>query len=159
MGGGALRQAGSGTLTLTGTNTYTGGTMIDADSTLRVVSPGTLGAGALINNGKLVVAASGTVQQNAIIPVTSVSGNGSVVIESGTLLANGVPLGSSVQIETNAAVVFSATNTYGGGTVLLDGGHTTLALNYAIPGPTRTAGSSTVRQSGPRTAWAAPRFS
>jgi len=134
MGGGALRQAGSGTLTLTGTNTYTGGTMIDADSTLRVVSPGTLGAGALINNGKLVVAASGTVQQNAIIPVTSVSGNGSVVIESGTLLANGVPLGSSVQIETNAAVVFSATNTYGGGTVLLDGGHTTLALNYAIPG-------------------------
>jgi autotransporter-associated beta strand protein len=51
-GAGALVQSGSGTLTLTKGNTYTGGTTINSGRTLTLGSGGTLaGAGAVVNNG------------------------------------------------------------------------------------------------------------
>jgi autotransporter-associated beta strand protein len=51
-GGGALVQAGAGTLTLTKANTYNGGTTINSGRTLTLGTGGTLaGAGAIVNNG------------------------------------------------------------------------------------------------------------
>ena len=56
VGGGSLTQAGNGTLVLTSDNGYTGGTNIAA-GTLQVGNGGTsgsLGGGAIVNNGALV---------------------------------------------------------------------------------------------------------
>ena len=132
-GAGQLRQAGSGTLNLTGTNTYSGGTVIDS-GTLRVVSPSTLGSGPLVNNGRLVLAASGTMLQTAMVPVSSVSGTGRVVVESGTLLVNGISFGTMVQVETNASLVLVVTNQNASDTVVLDSGRTTLQPGFVISG-------------------------
>jgi len=55
-GTGVLRQIGSGTTTLTGTNTYAGGTAIAA-GTLQVGDGGTtggLGTGPVVDNASLV---------------------------------------------------------------------------------------------------------
>ena len=46
----ALTKSGPGTLTLTGTNTYSGTTFIN-DGTLRVTGSGKLGSGAIVDNG------------------------------------------------------------------------------------------------------------
>src|SRR5690606_21557510 len=56
-GNGGLVQAGSGTLTLIGINTYAGGTTIEEGSTLQVGTPGsggTLPDGDVVNNGTLI---------------------------------------------------------------------------------------------------------
>ena len=51
-GAGALVKSGNGMLTLSGANTYTGGTTINA-GTLKVAGAGTLGTGAVANSGIL----------------------------------------------------------------------------------------------------------
>ena len=86
-GNGTLRHAGAGTLTLTGKNTYTGGTVID-QGTLRVEAPGTLGGGTLVVNGTLELAFSGTVRQSDVMPVTTATGSGEIILLSGTLIAD-----------------------------------------------------------------------
>ena len=86
-GQGALRHAGAGTLTLTGRNTYTGGTIIDR-GTLRVEHPGTLGGGQLTVNGTLELAFQGTVAQSDVMPVTTATGTGEILLLSGTLIAD-----------------------------------------------------------------------
>lgn len=53
-GAGALRQAGPGTTTLTGANTYSGGTTISA-GILEIGPGGSLGSGAVVNNAVLAI--------------------------------------------------------------------------------------------------------
>jgi len=87
-GEGFLHQAGSGTLTLTGHNTYTGGTIIDAGCTLRVTGGGTLGGGHLVVNGTLELEFSGTVKQSDVMAVTTATGSGEIILKSGTLITD-----------------------------------------------------------------------
>ncbi|WP_420104009.1 autotransporter outer membrane beta-barrel domain-containing protein [Bosea sp. (in: a-proteobacteria)] len=95
-GVGRVAKNGAGTLTLTGTNSYTGGTVINA-GTLRVGNGGTSGAiiGEVWNNGVLAFDRSDTTSfAGAISGTGSVSKNG-----TGTLTLTG-------------------TNTYTGGTTI-----------------------------------------
>ena len=99
-GTGGLRQAGTGTLTLTGTNTYTGGTTV-ASGTLQVGNggtTGTLGAGNVTDNGALVFNRSNTVEVDGAISGT------------GTLAQNG-----------GGTLILAGANTYAGGTTIVSG--------------------------------------
>ena len=62
-GTGALRQDGTGTLILTGNNSYTGGTSIASGSTLQIGAGGTSGSiiGDVANAGALVFNRSNTI--------------------------------------------------------------------------------------------------
>ncbi|MGJ4929170.1 VCBS domain-containing protein [Bradyrhizobium sp. HKCCYLS2038] len=51
---------GPGTVEFDGANSYVGGTMIDAGAKLTLGGQGTLGSGAVVDNGDLVIAHSGT---------------------------------------------------------------------------------------------------
>ena len=98
-GTGSLVQLGSGTLTLTGNNTYTGGTTVSA-GTLQLGNGGTSGSitGNVTDNGTLAFDRS-----DAVTFAGAISGAGSVTqIGIGTTILTG-------------------TNTYGGGTTISSG--------------------------------------
>lgn len=99
-GSGQLRQIGSGTTTLTGTNVHTGGTNIEA-GVLQVGNGGTsgqLGTGSVINNAILTFNRS-----DSFTVANTLSGTGSLnKLGAGTLTLSG-------------------NNTYGGGTTIADG--------------------------------------
>ena len=106
-GTGVLVQMGSGTLTLTADNSYTGGTTINTGASLQLGNGGTTGSivGNVTDNGSLLFNRSDTVTFNAII-----SG-------SGNLAQNGT-----------GTTILSGRNTYSGGTVIDLG---TLLVNNA----------------------------
>lgn len=97
-GTGQLLQAGPGAVTLTASNSYSGGTTINNATTLQVGDGGTLGLGGVLDNGTLNFNGSGN---STVINV--ISGNGGVTLSgSGT-------------------VVLTAGNSYGGGTAVSNG--------------------------------------
>lgn len=98
-GSGSLTQAGTGQLTLTGTNTYTGGTIISA-GLLQIGNGGTTGSisGDITNDGELIFNRSDDITYNSII-----SGAGSVT-KSGA-----------------GTLTYTRANTYLGGTTVAEG--------------------------------------
>ncbi|HXS06265.1 MAG TPA: autotransporter domain-containing protein [Rhizomicrobium sp.] len=99
-GSGSLTQAGSGTLTLTADNSYAGTTTI-ASGTLQVgalgfgPTTGTLGLGAVVDNGLLIISHPSTTIANLI------SGSGGVTISGGS-----------------SVITFTAANSYAGVTTI-----------------------------------------
>lgn len=147
-GAGALRQDGSGTLVLTGTNTYSGGTTISA-GTLQIGNggtSGTLGSGSITNNGTLAVNRSDTVTFTTDITGTggfeqmgagttvfvgSKSYEGNTLISGGTLqLGNGASFGAAglgsitnngaLALDSDSSAMFSQTVS-GSGTLTKSG--------------------------------------
>ncbi len=121
----SLTKAGTGTLTLSGTNTYSGGTTINA-GTLAVSSDANLGAasGALTFNGG-TLQTTGNLSSNRDI---TLNGNGTFNANSGTISTLGGVIsgvGSFTKIGTGT-LTLSGTNSYAGGTTISGG---TLAVS------------------------------
>ncbi|MBV8101755.1 MAG: autotransporter domain-containing protein [Verrucomicrobia bacterium] len=129
-GTGAVQQIGTGTVVLTGNNTYTGGTIIGA-GTLQLGNGGTTGiiTGNITNNGSLVIdlsdvftlggAISGTGSVRQIGAGTTVlTGNstytGGTIISAGTLqLGNGGTTGTITgNVANNATLAFDLSDVY-----------------------------------------------
>ena len=136
-GAGGINKTGNGTLTLGGTNTYSGTTNIAA-GTVQVGNgglTGTLGSGAVSNSGQLVfnrdgvlsvpnnISGTGTVRQNGP-GVTDLGGantyTGATTVDLGTLRVSGSVSGSAITV--NALGTLGGTGTVGlvtvnGGTI------------------------------------------
>lgn len=121
-GSGSLSQIGAGILTLTGQNTYTGGTSIEDGRTLQVGNGGEQGAiaGDIANSGTLIVNRSGSLQFSGVI-----SGDGTLIKRGAGVLqltASNTYAGST-RLEGGVLAATSANN-FGalGNGLLFDGG-------------------------------------
>ncbi|KCV25821.1 outer membrane autotransporter barrel domain protein [Bordetella bronchiseptica SBL-F6116] len=116
----AVAHTGTGTTTLTGGNTYTGGTALDA-GVLRISNNANLGhaSGILAFNG-------GTLQTTAAITMNRATalgaGGGTFDVASGDVIQQGVISGGGMLTKTGDGLLrLSGINTYAGGTVIAKG--------------------------------------
>jgi autotransporter-associated beta strand protein len=145
----ALTKSGSGSLTLSSANTYTGGTTLNA-GTLNINHAGALGAAPLsINGGSLGNTSdapitltannaqnwngnftfSGPNDLNLGVGAVTLTTTPTVTVNTGTLTVGGVISGNFGLAKSGAGtLVLAGANTYVGGTVLSAG---TLAVNHA----------------------------
>ena len=152
-GGGYLRQSGTGTLKLTGTNAQTGGTILDS-GTLALGSNGALTSGTLTINGGEIRAADGARDISSAVSLTL---NGNFTLGRSTTFAGTVALGNDITITSSnpdaggvgssafygvisgghsltfqdgtnpiGAIILGGANTYTGGTTIKSG---TVAIN------------------------------
>lgn len=122
-GDGLLVKSGEETLTLSGSNMYTGGTTVSA-GTLSVGADNNLGTGNLVLNGS-TLNTSGSFSTSKLIEI---SGVGTIDTDnSTTLTASGVVSGSGqLKKVGTGTLVLSADNTYAGTTLISAG---TLRIN------------------------------
>ncbi len=173
---GLVVQNGSGTLTLTGTNTYGSGTTINSGAVQvgNGGTRGTLGTGPVTDNGNLIWNRSDTVSFNGVISgagslVKTGAGvltlgatntyNGPTTVSNGTLVVTGGSLAGNLNVEGGTFVPASLST--GGqltvaGSVTIDAGTILAPLNKAlsvtnlIAGTiTRNGGSVVVTNVGP----------
>jgi fibronectin-binding autotransporter adhesin len=108
----SLTLSGLGTLVLSGTNTYTGGTTVDR-GTLRVSSPGSLASGATVSSGA-TLSGSGTI--NGSVTVAS----GGIVAPSGGGVANAPAGGATLTVGALSLAAGSQLNYQASGPGVLD---------------------------------------
>jgi len=119
-GSGSVSQLGAGTTTLTGINTYTGGTSIAA-GTLSISSDVNLGD---VTGGLTFI--GGTLETSATVATARtvvLNGTGTFAPDAGTTLTlNGVVSGNGGLVKAGSgALVLTAANTYIGGTTISGG--------------------------------------
>ena len=120
-GDGLLRQDGTGTLVLSGTSSYTGGTIVNA-GTVSVSADANLGdpSGRLTLNGGTLLT---TADMIATRPVTLAAAVGTIATAGGTTFSlGGVVDGPGNLVKTGGGrLVLGGANTYAGGTLISDG--------------------------------------
>lgn len=153
-GTGSITQQGSGTLNLTATNTYTGGTTLNAGT----VSFGNSGLG---TSGTITVAGNATLQwgTNSTVDISSrlVLANGANATlnlgSNNVTLATAFGGGGSGAITKAGAgtLTLSGNNTYTGGTTISAGTLAFVAGGLGTTGAITVAGNSTLLWSGANT--------
>lgn len=107
----ALIKTGEGTLTLSGTNTYSGGTIV-SNGTLSVGADNAVGTGVLtLNHAKIGAIAPVTLTNDAVLSGSALFNN------NNSLTLNGTISGLGNLTKTGSSILFlGGTNTYSGGT-------------------------------------------
>ena len=141
-GTGSLVTIGSGTLTLGGLNTYTGGTFISS-GTVSISTDANLGAATggltLANGGTLMTTANLTSSRG--MTLNGIGGTFNTAAGTGALFT-GVIGGAGALTKTGAgSLTLSGANTYGGGTFLNGGTLTLSGANTYAGGTTLNSGT------------------
>jgi len=174
----ALNKIGTGTLILTGTNSYSGFTPFSttiSSGTLQLGNGGTTGSitGSVLDNGIFAfdhsnrfvfggtINGSGSVQQNGtgtlvLTAINSYGGgtnlnSGIIAVNSDVNLGSGPLIFNGGTLEASAFVSSKTITLTGGGTFLADSGTSTLSGPISGPGAWTKAGSGTLVLSGTNT--------
>ncbi len=142
QGTGSFIKSGNGTLTLTGMNTYTGGTTVNL-GTLAIGAGGNLAATAPVSLNGATLDFSGATTPQAIGSLTGLTGstvnlgaNNLTINETGTSTYAGVIQGTGGLIKAGAGMlIFTGANTYTGGTTV-NAGILQAGANGALPNNT-----------------------
>ena len=132
-GGGAVAKGNTGTLTLAGANTYTGGTIVNG-GTVNVT-------GSLAPAGDVTVNGSGNFQLTtpATQTIRALSGNGTVTVGTGATLASNLPSSG-----TGSTATFAGTITGPGAFTKTGPGTLTVTGASTYTGPTTVASGTLV---------------
>lgn len=118
---GALTKSGNSTLTLSGNNTYSGGTTLNANSML------ILGHNSALGTGTLALGGDGTIQSDndsrSVTNAIAIGGNALTVSGSSNLILSGVISGAGGTLTKSGSgtLTLSGNNTYDGLTTLSAG--------------------------------------
>ena len=142
-----VQQLGASTLVLSGTNGYTGGTLISA-GTVQVTNANSLGTGTVMLNGGTLQMQSPTVVSIAFSNNFAINAAGGTVDANGAqvnlqgIIADGAGAGILRLIDsTTANVQLSGVNTYSGGT-LVSGTTVVVSNNSSVGTGTVTLGNN-----------------
>ena len=151
-----LTQSTAGTTTLTGTNSYTGGTTISA-GTLQVGNggtTGTLGSGTITDNGTLAYDFSTSINLTTVVGgsgTLSLTSTGGAITQGAGIAVGGVTANAATGITLNgpgnAFSTFSAANSTSGAIAVTDTS-TTLTITAITQSGSAAGSNITINQTG-----------
>jgi outer membrane autotransporter protein len=132
-GSGGLTKAGAAALTLTGRNTYSGGTFVTAGLLLLNGSSGLPGA-VTLNGGMIGVSGGGTTVANNPISIGPASGSGVYAAAGANLSLSGVVSGGQLTKSGAGDVTLTGANTFTGAEITSGVLRFNTAANLGAPG-------------------------